>query len=329
MNIGEILLGLLVGGGVGGGASYFLQKSRISEAVKRSEQKYLQSRQDLENAETELRDYKAQLSALNQSEAQAKSELKNLEVSYQSYLEEIERSYQAQLEQRSIESPDLKAELEQTYAKVSDAQNQALAYQAQILELQRAAAESVSIEPVVDETRLLEIEQHYQAQIEELKQTYATQLQEIESVHQAKQTEQQQAYSTQFQEIEQAYQNQIVELEKTHQIQIQELEQAYQSQMLELRQTQAQIEQPVSISSDHDEIRQPTQFTEPWDEDFSKNPIIEMHFAQIQDEKIAKVSSLEELADLTSENFPEPQAEETSEREQAEFFASQTFFRRS
>ena len=61
MNIEEILLGLLVGGSLGGGVVYFLQKGRISEVAQRSEQKYLQTRQALEDAEAELEPTKAQL----------------------------------------------------------------------------------------------------------------------------------------------------------------------------------------------------------------------------------------------------------------------------
>ncbi|GFE69443.1 hypothetical protein [Chroococcus sp. FPU101] len=335
MNIGEILLPLLIGGGVGGGVSYFLQKGRISEVAQRYDQKYSQTRQDLENAEAELKEKKAQLLALSQSEAraksdeaQAKSELQNLEVSYRSHLEQIERSYQEQLEdiQRPLNvSPKLEAELEQAKAQLLDYQDEIKAYQTQILELEKAVTPSAEPEPEQIPIRIQEIEQHHQAYIEELQQTYSTQLQEIESAHQAELAEQQQTYYIQFQEIEQAYQNQIVELEKTHQHQIRELEQAYQSQMLELQQAEAEYDSSVSrMSQSPDEMRLPAQFTEPWDEDFSKNTLLDTSFTEAQEENIAKISSLEELADLTSQLSDEPEEVAMDARQQAEFLASQT-----
>ncbi|PSF38947.1 hypothetical protein C7H19_02515 [Aphanothece hegewaldii CCALA 016] len=365
MSIGEILLGFVVGGGVGGGASYFLQKGRISEIAGRYEQKSSQVRQALEAAEAELEEKKTQLFAVSQSEARVKNELQNLEINYQNHLEQIERSKEAQLANHSSVgvSPELEIELEQAKAQIRDYQTQILelqqavtplddhsriqeieqqyqtyidelqqtysaqlqeieGYKTQILELQQAATPTADLEAT--HTRIQEIEQHHQTYIEELQQIYSTQLQEIESAHQTEKQEQQQTYSTQFQEIEQAYQNQIVELEKTHQNQIRELEQAYQAQMLELQQLDSEIEQPsTQMSENPDEFVPPSQFTEPWDEDFSKATLLEMSFTQ-PEEEIAEISNLEELVDLTSEISEEPFQMPVNAREQDEFFASQT-----
>jgi hypothetical protein len=185
-------------------------------------QKYEKIRAALGQTEAELKDTKGQLKLLDVSEER----IRNLEATYREEVAKLQKDLedsQARLQEAAIATPD--PTLEVTY-----------------------------------KNQIQELQQEYEAKIEELRQTYQGQIQEI---LEGKQTE--------IEALRQSQQAQLLELENGYQSQIQQLEQGYQSQLLELQNAPQPVVAELPIPEDY----QTTQIVEPWD-DFPDSPKMEI-----------------------------------------------------
>lgn len=175
MSLLGTILGLLGGGVVGFLAAYFIQNNKLAK-LKESTNRYAQANKALASAESELKDTRARLLILEQSE-------NNLR-------EKIEQSYQERLQVQTAELDglrSLKDQLEQELSRTKgELETLKQSYQEQIEDPQRQAGGAFL------ETKLEE----HQVQMRELQQAYQARIQALEQAHQAKIDELEQAYQS-------------------------------------------------------------------------------------------------------------------------------------
>jgi hypothetical protein len=193
MNIVDILIGFVGGGAIGGGALYFLQQGKISEAL----EKYQKIQTALGQTEAELKDTKGQLKRLDLS---SEERIRNLEATYREEVAKLEKELeesQGRLQEAASATPDRTVEV---------------AYKNQIQELQQEY-----------EVKIEELRQGYQSQIQEILEGKQAEIEVLRQNQQAQILELENGYQSQIQQLEQGYQSQLLELQNAPQPVVAEL----------------------------------------------------------------------------------------------------------